>query len=134
MPDNLILFHVEGPDGDETARELFDLLRKEFSVRPERMDRETRRRTDPTGGEPSRVTSLIIAIPDDALTAADPDDTAPRTAALERVVAWAGKKEKTAPEERIAVQSPKGAVEPLGRLAVQGFIEAIARRAASGPV
>ncbi len=132
MPDTPIRFHIEGPDGDETARELFDLLRKEFGVRPERMDRETRRRIDPQGTDAVRVTALIYAVPHGALAAADSTEAAQRTAALERVVAWAMEKETSAPAERITIQPPEGALQPLGRLEAAEFIDGIPLGTVSG--
>ncbi len=133
MSDDLILFHIEGPDGDETARELFDLLRAEFGVRPERMDRETRRRADPGRPDPIPVTALIIAVPGEVLAAFDPTAGARALESLGRVVAWAVEKEKTAPDERIAVQPPEGKIYPLKDLDAETLIQATARPAAAGP-
>ena len=125
MPNDLILFHIEGPDGDETARELFDLLRTEFGVRPERMDRETRRRTDPAGSaEPVAVTALTIAVPAAVLTAADPSEQAGIKEKLEKVIDWAKEKTLRSPEERLAVQAPGGQSQPLGTLEVDTFTAA----------
>jgi hypothetical protein len=123
MPDDLILFHIEGPNGDETARELFDLLRAEFGIRPERMDRETRRRVDPTGSAaPVAVTALTIAIPAETLKAADPSEQTGVKEKLEKVIDWAKEKAIRSPEETTAVQAPGGQPQPLGAITVDEWM------------
>jgi hypothetical protein len=125
MTDDLILFRIEGPDGDETARELFDLLRTEFGVRPERMDRETRRRVDPAGSaEPVAVTALIIAIPAAALGGSDPSEPFAVREKLEKATDWAKEKTLRSPEERLTVQIPGGQSQPLGTLDVDALMAA----------
>lgn len=123
------LFHIEGPDGDETARELFDLLRAEFGVRPERMDRETRRRSDPDGmADPVAVVALIIAIPLAVLLPADPDQNDSVVEKLEKVVAWARDKKDRFPEDRFAVELSDGNVQPLDEISVDKMIEEAAKQ------
>jgi len=126
MSNDLILFYIEGPDGDETARELFDLLRAEFGIRPERMDRETRRRADPAGSAtPVAVTALIIAIPATALAASDPSEHVGLREKLEKVTDWAKKKTVQSPEERVAVQTPGGQPQPLSAIDVAEWLAAL---------
>lgn len=123
MPDDLILFHIQGPDGDETARELFDLLRAEFGVRPERMDRERRWRKDPAGaGEPVPVTALIYSIPAETLAVSDPEDRSRSGERWEKVIAWAKEKRTRMPEEQIEVELPGGGLQPLDEPDVEAML------------
>lgn len=127
MSDHLILFHIQGPDGDETARKLFDLLRAEFGVRPERVDREKRWRRDPAGiVEPVAVTALTFSLPAAALAARDEPFRVAES--MERVLAWAVDKQERSPEEHIEVAPPGKAAQPIEELGIDGLMAAAGYR------
>jgi len=131
MTGSQIEFRVSGPEADQDARELADLLAAEFDGWPSRVaKRPPDARAEPRRGEEAlMLVAVLLAVPPFALATWD---LAVRTKAVEaarRLIAWAKQRRARGREDRITWRAPDGRAAPLDEARAEEIADALAAMA-----
>ena len=111
MPQDTFKLQIEGPDAEDTANRLSELIEKKLGQKPSRTIPEKPKgvvRTDPLA-----VAAIILAIPSALLAIRDLRDRSPKKETVEVIINFGDKEHKKNPETNITITVPKGSTVKL---------------------
>ncbi len=118
MTQNNFKLHIEGPDAEEAAKKMSELIENEFGQKPVRITPEQREIIPDQGDDvakidPAAIAALILTIPSALLAVRDLSERFRKKESVDLMIRVAGELRENYPSMNISITAPKGVTVKL---------------------